>query len=401
MKTLVFTSASADVSLMLMEWAVSLRRVARYAGDVLVLDYGLSPAVVRALEGWGIRTIRCIDKGCIVCTRYIDAIPALRGEYRAHVAAHFDCDIWFQAPIDGILALARRQSAGCVFSPDVGWYTQCHHGSASSAADYFRKIAFLRERYGGTIQGGLSCGLASNLARRYEQFAQMISGGTLPLEYGADQFAFNWLFDPELDSADAHLWNCVQADAVFEDGVWYSNKGGRREIAIGVHVVGMCRGEEARLLRNRQRELFERELAAAGLGEQECVVLPSWGPSGGGETWAALASVIIACRQHRGSAIAVGIPAPRAAFADVGCTSMVPLHHGHVHYWDDLGLPRKPHIQHPEKLYLSAHAVEVLAQTPLDAAWDLCRKFERNWFDFMLTMLCATKELSWGPMWLA
>ena len=399
MKTLVFTSASADMSLMLVEWAVSLRRLAGYTGEALVLDYGLAAPTVTALDAWGIRTIKCIDRGCIVCTRYIDAAQILRAEYASHVAAHFDTDIWFQASIDRLFSIARQQSSGCVFSPDVGWFTQPLHGGNVDAADYARKIRFVRERYGGTIQGGLSCGFVQNLAQKYEQFAQMISTGMVKLEYGADQFAFNWLFDPEKDCADGHLWNCIGADTVLDEGVWYSTRGDRRNVAIGLHVVGMCRGEQTRLFRNRHRDLFKEELKAAGFGGQNCISLPSWGPTAAGETWAALASVIVTCRKYCGSAIAVGVPVPEAAFADVGCTAMIPLDHGHVHYWDDLGLPRKPHIQHPDKLYLSAKAVEVLARTPLDTAWELCQKFERNWFDFMLTMLCAMRSLSWGPMW--
>jgi hypothetical protein len=400
MNTLVFTSASADMSLMLAEWAISLRRLAKYTGDALVLDYGLPVRMVTALHAWGIRTVKCVDRGCIVCTRYIDAAPILRKDYASHVAAHFDGDIWFQAPIDALFDIAVQQASGCVFSPDVGWFTQPFHGDTSFAADYAHKIQLIRDRYGGTIQGGLSCGLASNLAHKYEQFSQLISTGALKLEYGADQFAFNWLFQEDADCAKGHLWNCIGVDGVLDNGVWHSRRDGRRDVAIGIHVVGMCRADQARLFRNQHSDQFREELRAVGLYEEGCVTVPSWGLSASGETWAALASVLVMCRRHRGSALAVGVSVPGAVFADVGCTDMVPLQHGHVHYWDQLGLPRRPHIQHPEKVWLSAKAVDVFAHIPLDAAWDLCQRFERNWFDFMLTMLCAIRSLSWGPMWL-
>ncbi len=385
---------------MLAEWAVSLRHVAGYAGEAMVLSYGLPGPMRAALAKWGVRTVDCLDRGCIVCSRYLDAIPLLAREYQAHLAAHFDADVWFQAPIDGLFGLAaERPPGGCVFAPDVGWFTQPPHGGTAYAAAYERKVRAIRALFGGTIQGGMSCGTGRALSDRYGQFRAMLESGSLETEYGADQFSFNWLFDPEADSAAAHLWNCIGADAVLEDGVWFSKRNGGRTRAIGVHVVGMCRNEPERLFRNLHEELLARELGAVGLSGGNAVVMPSWGPSSNGDAWAAIASVIVACRRHPGSPVAVGIPAPRAAFSDVGCTAAVPLSHGHDHYWDRLGLPRRPHIAHPHKLYLSARAVEVLSRTPLDAAWELCERFERSWFDFMLTMLCASRGLSWGPIW--
>ena len=96
-------------------------------------------------------------------TRFLDAIPHLLGRYQPCLAAHFDADIWFQQPIDDLFLLAERWPHGCVFAPDVSWFTQPFQGSRERSASYAEKIRSIRERFGGTIQGGLSCGPASNL----------------------------------------------------------------------------------------------------------------------------------------------------------------------------------------------------------------------------------------------
>jgi len=396
MKRLVFTSASADMTIMLAEWVVSLRTLARFTGEILVLDYGLNDTVVRALDAWSVRTIKCIDRGCIVCTRYIDAAEVLVRDYSSHLAAHFDADIWFQRSLDGLFELAQRHVEGCVFAPDVKWFTQPFHGIPDNAVAYAAKVQEIRRRFGGTIQGGMSCGPALNLARRYSEFADMIRDGRLKQEYGADQFALNWLFNFEKDSAEGHLWNCIGADTVLDEGVWHSTRTHSKHPAAAIHVVGMLRNETTRLFRNLHTQTLICELAGIGLSSDPALMLNGWGVEADAAPALALAAVIITCRKHRGSAIAVGMPAPRAVFGDIGCTSMVLLSHGNAHYWDRLGLPRRPHIQHPNKLYLSAKAVQVLAEAKLEEIWELCQMFEQNWFDFMLTMLCAQRSLSWG-----
>jgi hypothetical protein len=402
MKPLVFTSANNDMSLMLLEWLVSLRHLAAYGGEIVVLDYGLTGRTRRALASFDATVIPCEERDCIVCDRYIDVIPLLLGNYRNHVVMHSDADIWFQSPIDRIFDLAISLSDGCVFSPDVGWFTQPSHVDEPLTRIYEEKVRLVRERYGGTIQGGFSCAAAMHLARKYQMFQEMITQGLIRREYGSDQFAFNWLFDPEMDCADAHLWNCIGTDAVLDDGVWYSRRNGRRQRINGLHVVGESRGDPTRLFRNNYPALLHSCIQSRDIAPEAAVELPSWGPlEHSNDVWAALCKVIVTCREHQGSAIAVGIPIPKAVFADVGCTSLVPLSHGHIHYWDTLGLPRKPHIRHPERLYFSRKAVDTLAGISLDEAWRICRMFERNWLDFMLTMLCAQNSLSWGPMWMA
>ena len=100
------------------------------------------------------------------------------------------------------------------------------------------------------------------------------------MEYGADQFAMNWLFNPEIDSAEAHLWNVVGADAFQCDRIWCTRRSGGLERLIGLHVVGMTRGERNRLFRNMHKELFTQELRAAGLAAVPGVCLQRWDLAG-------------------------------------------------------------------------------------------------------------------------
>ena len=224
-----------------------------------------------------------------------------------------------------VLDVAQLNSRSDAFSHQM-WDGSANHVRQTPLfnSEYTRKVQFVRKKqFGGTIQGGMSCGLATNLARRYGQFADLIAQGMIELSYGSDQFAFNWLYDPELDSAAGHLWNCIGADTVFDGGVWYSKRYGKREQVIAMHVVGMLRSDAGRLFRNRYAEIYFTQLASMGLVGEPCVQLPAWPAYNNAEVWSSLASVILTCRKHRGTAIAVGAASPRATFTDIGCTNLV------------------------------------------------------------------------------
>src|SRR5579864_4713150 len=108
MHSLVFTSADAEMQPFLIEWITSLRTLGRYAGDVLVLDYGLGEPVKHILARFDARTHACSIDGPIVTGRFVDVVPLLEGPFSDRVVAHFDADIWFQDEIASLLAMGER-----------------------------------------------------------------------------------------------------------------------------------------------------------------------------------------------------------------------------------------------------------------------------------------------------
>src|ERR1043165_946275 len=394
--TIVFTSANESVSSMLIEWIISLRKLACYSGEVLVLDYGIGQATATLLSKFDVTLIKCKPAKSIVVARYLDVIPLLKRR-PASIFAHFDADIWFQDRIDEIFEIARITD-GCLFSADVHWYTQGHIGSSRvGARQYLDKVQRIKSRFNGTIQGGFSCGTGQNLAKRYIAFRALLKSGRLPWNYGSDQFAFNLLFDEENDRADFFDWNGIGADTFKQNGVWWSKRGFPRKLRA-VHVVGMLRGEIERRFYHCHKSLFRQTLMDLGCGVLDSVHFKDTRfPTGVPH---ALQYLILLCRKHRNSAITFGkIRAPLFCYADIGCISFVRNgYHGREHYWDKLKLARRDHIAEPQHLYLSQRAVDVFARIPSNYPFKLCRKFEDLFVDLMLTMMATEHGLSIGPI---
>jgi len=394
--TVVFTAANESISSMLVEWIVSLRRLARYSGEVMVLDYGLSKSSIGLLSRFDAKTVPCKSGNAVVVSRYVDAIPILADRPNC-VFAHFDSDIWFQDSIDEIFDVARI-TPGCLFSADVGWYTQPFLGLNSSIQPAYReKIQRIKTKYGGTIQGGFSCGTGANLATRYAQLRKLLKAKEVKWEYGSDQYAFNLLFDEKNDRADLFEWNGIGSDTFKQNGVWWSKRSFPRKLRA-IHVVGMLRGELERRFHYCHKKLFHQALIEAGHVEKKSrhVDQPAFPRS----VPNALRFILKLCRRHRGSAVTFGkVKAPVFCIADIGCTDFVFNGcHGREEYWDRLKLSRRDHIAEPQHLYFSRRAVETLSKVSLHYPAALCRKFDDNFIDFMLTMMAVEHGLSIGPI---
>jgi len=393
-RTVVFTSANSGIAPLLVEWIVSLRKLAQYSGEVMVMDYGLGEPILELLQAFDVRIIKCKARRAIVVDRYVDFIPEL--ERRPdHVFAHFDADIWFQDGIDEIFEIAAI-AQGCLFSADVSWYKQPYIGKSwSELGKYYKKIDRIIAKYGGTIQGGFSCGTGAILGRRFKQFREMLRRGRIPWRYGSDQYAFNALFDEDHDRAEFFEWNGIGSDTFKSNGIWWSKRSFTRKLRA-IHVVGMLREETERRFRHCHRELFLNTLAETGLNSESSVHFDNFVYDTNVPN--ALRELIRMCRQHRGSAITLGkIRPPVICLSHIGCTGFVPNGiHGREHYWDRLKLARRDHIADPHNLYLSRLAVQTIAKIPTSYPLLLCRKFEDNFVDFMLTMMAAEHGLTIG-----
>lgn len=403
MQTIVWTSANRSIEPMLLQWVISLRTLGKYSGKILILDYGLSNKYKNLYIAYDADLIPTIEKGPIVNHRFIDIIPILKQYDSTTAVAHFDADIWFQDDINDLFNKIPKNSQGCLFSPDVTWYTQNYLGLQSHfSTEYMYKIQQIKNTYEGTIQGGLSAGLNENLLNKYTLFDTLLKNKFMKDEYGADQFFFNWTFDTKIDSASAYLYNCIGSDIVCSDGVWFSKKYNHLNKCIGIHLVGMLRHEPFRYFKYHHTSLLlesckQKNIPIYTNQNATNICIPITSIIQNNSVILQLEKIIELCSQYINNSITIGFSSDDMILSTspVGCIDLVPWEHGNMHYWDRLNLPRRQHIAHPHKIFFSSDAVKSIAKIPKIYPSQLCAKFEYHWLDFMLSMMLVEHNISY------
>ena len=112
-------------------WAVSLRKVAQTAADIVVLNYGLSLKAKGLLESLDIQVIDGVSNGSIRRSALLQvAKSASKGGDKI---AYFDADIWFQQNFDDLfekledskLRLTNNMNQGFVAGDACAWGRYC------------------------------------------------------------------------------------------------------------------------------------------------------------------------------------------------------------------------------------------------------------------------------------
>lgn len=398
MKKLIWTSANDSMGNMLIQWVLSLRSLGNYSGDLLVLDYGLNNYHKEICEYYKVELKPMQRNGFIVNQRYLDIIDIIQNYEPECFVAHFDADIWFQKDINLLFELIKNNKDGCVFSPDASWYSQVFLGSDKSQEPCYNiKRDAIKTKYGGTIQGGFSAGLNKNIIQKYNSFKNLFEKKIVKDEYGTDQFAFNLLFDTEKDTGDAHLLNCIGADIVCNNGTWFSKKyPGALQECVGIHIIGMLRNDIHRYFKYRHTNFLKPWNFKNN--STNTIYLEKLPISNHLLVEQQLIDIIEVCQKYYGYSLTIGFKENEILLSskDIGCTGLVPSTHGNIHYWDRINLSRRQHLANPEKLFLSEVAVKTISQIDKNYPKILCDKFENHWLDFMLSMMLAEHNLSYG-----
>lgn len=271
-KTLIFTSASPNMTIFLLEWIISLRKIGNYKGKIIILDYGIDVYIKKAISVFDVRFIECLKRktldSYIVNTRYIDIIPILEeDQYYNYIVAHFDVDIWFQDDINDVFLYADTIN-GCLFASEMTEarpYRGPENEKIKSAME--KKYDLLYEKYSGHINGGFVCGNIKKVTEKLKKFKELISNLFFIPDFGTDQFAFNYLFDDKKDKADGYKWNCVPKNAIFKNGYWYTKefKNYKSEKASAFHCYGniypnLWRNKENTRFHILYNDLFKKAL---------------------------------------------------------------------------------------------------------------------------------------------
>ena len=100
-----------------LEWAISLRFLSHFNGDVFLLDYGLEEKTRSILNRLDIRLFPCPSRGydMIGNTRYVDVFDVINLNYYDYNIALFDIDIWFQDNLDSLFINRSKR----------GWHIIC------------------------------------------------------------------------------------------------------------------------------------------------------------------------------------------------------------------------------------------------------------------------------------
>ncbi|GJD37138.1 hypothetical protein [Methylobacterium aerolatum] len=179
---------------MLIPFVLSLRRT-DFAGRLVVLGYGLSPAKSARLRDQGIEVVAARPERGLPLGRYVEVAEFCAAHPEIRKAALYDADLWFASPhfdlfslIDGESLYACPDPLFCQFviSPLIG---------PRKDENWHRVVTEVLQRHGYALQAGLVAGTAAAWA----QFGQHVLRQTEAI--GTDlQNCFG------IDTTILHLW---------------------------------------------------------------------------------------------------------------------------------------------------------------------------------------------------
>lgn len=247
MKSLVWGAVGAKDELFntfALEWAISLRYLANYQDDALLLDYGLEENTRKILKKLDIRLFPCFSRGYYMVgnTRYVDVFDILNQNYYDYNIALFDIDIWFQDSLTSLFKEIDKKEDGVLFSAEkkdiIGH--KIDRGPNDSVERIRIRAQYLKigKMYGGIINSGFFAAQFRSVLIKLVNVKTMFSNLYEIPRWGTEQFFINMLFDFEIDRANAYKWNCVIPDLYIRDNIFYTNRLGREEKVVGVHCYG-------------------------------------------------------------------------------------------------------------------------------------------------------------------
>lgn len=247
MKTLVWGAVGAFDDLFntfALEWAISLRYLANYKEDVLLLDYGLEESTRKILNTLDIKLIKKPSRGhsMVSNTRFVDILPIVLHDYYDYNIFLFDIDIWFQDNLDDLIFLIEKEfEDGVLFSAERIIKPVLENKGPQDRIEKIKirsKYQEIQKKYKGIINSGFFAGqykpVLSKLIDIREYFANLYE---MP-KWGSDQLFVNLCFDFNKDKANGYKWNCVIPDCYIRNGIFYTDKSGNEEKVVGVHCYG-------------------------------------------------------------------------------------------------------------------------------------------------------------------
>lgn len=294
LKKLIWTSVTSGMESSLFDWIVSLRKVAYYSMEVLVLNYGANLTLLKSLldrhnikiiyinldekhqqfksdilnnlllmgdnEDVKLRTLfdkntlseDALKNDMVVNYRYMDIVDILAINYKGYLTAHFDVDMWFQDDIDVLFCLIEK-TPGCVQTPSFDNNNKFNNRFVNITRlltkdenikqNIDNKINDIIIKYGAHLNGGFLAGKSEAVVKKLLPFKQGLLNGVWPNMRGSNQAYLNYSFGKEDYCEPAALYNTFP----FKDPSPYKmketgwiNKRSRpdKKLAKVIHMLG-------------------------------------------------------------------------------------------------------------------------------------------------------------------
>lgn len=210
----VTASDSQGFEKMMVSFLASLKERARWKGNIIVIDLGLSSKQKHILEKLGIEVIKSIkltDSSNFMCDRY-EAISEF-AKNRKGIYAHWDADIWFNHPIDEIFETAEQSdkllcTLDCVRQSFV-------HGVVPNE-ELRKKVEDVLNKFASNqkdklLQGGFICGNSKHWANFASLQKMIIGTGFSCDQFGVDSLALNLFgnYFPQSVKVVDIIYNCT------------------------------------------------------------------------------------------------------------------------------------------------------------------------------------------------
>lgn len=215
-----------------------------FAGEVIVLDYGMSAEVVERIKKKFPVTIHCCEKELSVFTirfKHLPGIISSLDEKIKQVMVVDGGDVWFQSTIDPLFEVTKDKIGVVAEDRIVGkdeWTDDIIHNLQNEMEEEVLRV--LRGKP--VLNAGMICGDRKKITDIYKKVYEDIWKCGMDY-FGVDQLFFNYEWYQLLDSERVNLdykYNYVvishnEDEYEIKDGVLYDKNG---EVIVIVHNAG-------------------------------------------------------------------------------------------------------------------------------------------------------------------
>ena len=205
----VATSCDSTGFKMLVPFLASLRGVAKWAGNVLIIDLGMNRKQVDSLTGLGMSVIPAKkDLEAIVCQRF-DTLADYASSHPG-IYAHWDADVWFTGSIEAVFDLPSDRLSCTIDRTRQGFVSGVVPNKPQAIAVDFLLDAVQRT-HSQLLQVGFVCGGAAALRHFANVQRFLIKSGFAADAYGTDTLALNLMssINPDVLNVVDIGWNCI------------------------------------------------------------------------------------------------------------------------------------------------------------------------------------------------
>lgn len=198
---------------LLVPWLGSLVSVARWQGQIVVFDYGLSEEHAQLLRDLGVLVEPVPQRHFVNLDRFLHL--ASFAEANAGLIAQWDADVWFADTIDPLFDDQLRESGErLVCNLDRVFQTSCYQVAREDPRILAKVRSVLEpivQRHGNVLQCGFLGGPAATLGEFCRLLERLIENGEYHPEWNSDTVGLNYWYGANQDRVRIidQRYNCL------------------------------------------------------------------------------------------------------------------------------------------------------------------------------------------------